>query len=255
MPLSVWLLIVAFAGARLGMLLGELQLGQAINLSITGGGASSAILGLGLGSLQQFLILALVAPGVIHATWQLTARERPSFLESWRFAVGRLPRTVGAQLLNAVLLALMAVTIVLIPLAVIRGVQWLFTPHAVAIEGASIRDARHVSRQMVKGRWWRTLGMSVLIWLFAGVPGPIVGNLLLVSGMASLDTATLVSTLLYAVCLPITVIASTLYFLRAADRSRVVRRPEPTPEPAPEPPRSARSRSHYPLRSGTKRMG
>lgn len=170
-------------------------------------------LGIGVQNIQHLLTFSLVAPAVVYATYGVESGERARFRRSWSVAVRRFPRTLGAVYLTLLLTGVMAATVVLLPVAIYKGVQWLYTPHAVMIQGASWRGARHVSRRAVKGHWWRTLGFGASIVLFSGVPGPLVGVALLVLVDASMDVANLASTVVYLVAYPIAVIASTLYYL------------------------------------------
>ena len=216
LPLSLSLLPVAFAGTQIENLLRETTIGGAVADTFSGG-TSAAILGTGFASFQQFLLLAIVAPVIIHATYDVTRNDPVGFRESWTVALRRLPISAGAILLNSILLALMSLTVILIPLAIYRAVQWLYTPHAVIIDGASVRGARHVSRERMRGRWWRTLALSALVWLVSGAPGPILASALMLTGLVSLGAAQLISSVIYALSFGIAVIATTVYYQRLDD--------------------------------------
>lgn len=77
--------------------------------------------------------------------------------------------------------------------------------------------ARHVSRERVRGRWWRTLALSALVWLVSGAPGPLLASLVMLTGLVSLDGAQLVSSLIYAVSFGIAIIATTVYYQHLDD--------------------------------------
>lgn len=216
LPLSLSLLPVAFAGARIEDLLRRTDFGAAVADQFSGGN-TAAILGTGFASFQQFLLLAIVAPAIIHATYDLVRQDPVGFRESWSIALQRLPANAGAILLNSLLLALMSLTIILIPFAIYRAVQWLYTPHAVVIDGAGVREARHVSRERMRGRWWRTLAMSALVWLVSGVPGPLLASLIMLTGLVSLDGAQIISSVIYAVSFGISIIATTVYYQRLGE--------------------------------------
>jgi hypothetical protein len=234
LPLSLSLLPVAGVGGLLERLLRTTDAGDVVADQFSGGNAS-AILGTGVAGFQQFLLLVLVAPAIIHATSTVTRQHTTGFGESWGVALGRWPATAGATLFNMLLIALMTLTVVLIPLAIYRGVQWLYTPHAVIIDGASWREARHVSRARVRGRWWRTLALSALVWLVSGAPGPILANAMLLAGVISLDVAEIVSSVIYAISFAIAIITTTLYYQRIGDVAVPEARVSPRgPAPAPE---------------------
>lgn len=216
LPLSLAVLPVAILGSQIEVLLRRSEVGSAV-VNLFSGDTSAVILGTSFASLQQFLLMAIVAPAIIHATHDLTRQDAVGFRESWSIALQRLPTNVGAILLNSLLITLMGLTIILLPLAIYRAVQWLYTPHAVIIDGASPRQARHVSRERVRGRWWRTLAMSALVWLVSGVPGPLLANGLMLPGLVSLNGAQVVSSLIYAVSFGISIIATTMYYQRLGE--------------------------------------
>lgn len=211
---------IAMVGTWVEELLMETGIGASL-LDFAGrGSVTQFVLGTGIGSMQQLLILSLVAPVVIYATFEVSREDRTSLQEAWRLALERWPRTVLAILLNVLLLTLMAITIVLIPLAIYRAVQWLYVPQAVIIDNEPVREARHVSRAAVKGHWLRTLGMAILIGIVSGVPGPIIAVLSFIFGGVSMEAANWISSIIYALAYPLAVIASTLYYLNISHRLR-----------------------------------
>jgi len=167
-----------------------------------------------IGFLLQFMLIGLVAPGVIAATVEIANHERPDYGQSVRHSLRNIPTILGALLYNYLILFLMSVTIILIPLAIYRQIQWAYSPHAVLIDGAGVRSARHVSRDVIKGDWLRTLGMAVLVTLVSGIPGPLVGLALILLNAVSLEVAGYISSLIFAMVYPITIIATTLYYLQ-----------------------------------------
>jgi hypothetical protein len=139
------------------------------------------------------------------------------------------------MLLAIAVLLLMSATIVLLPLAIFMAVRWLYTPHAVIIDGAAALDARQTSASAVRGHWGQTLGMALLIGFITGVPGPVIAVTLIVFGNLSMQTGDTLSSLIFAATFPLAIIASTLYYLNI--RSKLV---EPIPlEAAPHLPRPA----------------
>jgi len=175
----------------------------------------------GIGFLLQFMLAGLVAPGVIAATAEIRAASRTDFREAVRRSSRRIPVVLGALLWNYGVALLMSLTIVLIPLALYRQVQWAYSPHAVVLDGARVRNARHMSRNAIKGDWLRTLGMAVLVTLVAGIPGPVIGMGLILLGWVSLDVGGYISSLVFAIVYPITIIASTLYYLWRKDQHAI----------------------------------
>ncbi len=172
----------------------------------------------GISFLLQFMLVGLVAPGVIEATREIESDERTDFYRSLRDSTRKIPTILGVLLYNYAVAILMSVTIVLIPLALYRQVQWAYSLHEILLDKAGVRSARQVSRDMIKGDWLRTLGMAVLVTLVSGLPGPIVGLVLILLHAVSLDNAGYISSFIFAVSYPITIIASTLYYLRRREQ-------------------------------------
>lgn len=171
----------------------------------------------GVGLLLQFMLAGLVAPGVIAATAEIVSSRQTDYVGSLRRSLERIPAVLGALIYNYIITVLLTLTLVLIPYALYRQVQWAYAPHAVVIDDAGVRNSRRVSRDTIKGDWLRTLGMAVLVNVVAGIPGPVVGLALILLQIAPLEVAGYVSSLVFAIVYPVTVIASTLYYLWRRD--------------------------------------
>ncbi len=208
LPLSLWLLIVAAIANALTTGLSRLLDDQPATMDQFGDVAS-----FGAGSFQQFLLTLFVAPIAMVLTVRFHYQEKAPLLETWR---GTLPKwwvLWRVNLLNSVIVFLLTLSIVGIPLAVYRNVQWFWSSQSAILNDAPVMEARHQSRRLSKGHWWSTLRMAILVWVVSGIPGPIIGMLLFVTSLVSIETAGLISGLFYAVCYPIAIIASTLHYL------------------------------------------
>jgi hypothetical protein len=155
---------------------------------------------------------AFIALATIMATARIARNERVTAYTAFSETLPSAPRFVGATLLNGLIVFLLSLTIIGIPFAVYRAAQWLYSPHAIILEGAGVRNARHVSRDVIKGDWLRSLGMASLVLYVAAIPGPLVGIALILLGV-NIPIADFVSSGIYAAMYPITIITTTLYFL------------------------------------------
>jgi hypothetical protein len=171
------------------------------------------VIGIGLGGFQQLMLALIVAPAIIQATYDLTRRERPGWRPTWKIGLQRLPSTFGAVLLTVGILATLTLSIVLIPLAVLLGVRWLFVAQAVILDGEGAWNARRRSGMVVQGHWFRALGYALLAFFLSGLAGPLAAMLLLVATSITMHTAELISGAIYAVAYPIAIIAATLFYL------------------------------------------
>ena len=74
-----------------------------------------------------------------------------------------------------VTVSVLTATLVLLPLAVFLAVSWSLLVQATAVEGTRFFGALRRSRQIVRGQWWRTLGIHLAILLLSILPGLVVG--------------------------------------------------------------------------------
>ncbi len=200
--------------------------------------------GIGLQNFQHILVFALIVPIIAFVTFVLHTGDRVTLRSAIATVLRRFWTALGAVLLTFFFTGLLFATVILIPLALYKAVQWLYVPHAVMIDKASWREARHVSRRAVKGHWWRSLSLGAAIAIFSGVPGPLIGVLGLVLLDVPMIVANIISTLIYVVVYPIAAIAATLYYLKIREAAgpaesavsqrdvTVLEGPEPTPAPA-----------------------
>ena len=172
---------------------------------------SHSTVGLGVGFIFHILLLVVVAPGVILATRQVLAGKSVAPLDPVRMSLPFMPKVVGAALFNAVILTLLSLTIIGIPVAIYLATQWLYSPQAILFNGATWNSAWRTSRNVIKGDWPRTIGIAVLITYAVGVPGPLLGILLVLAGV-SIPIAGIVSSAIFVVMYPISIITATLYY-------------------------------------------
>ncbi len=221
-PVSLWLLLVAIVSNFLtGALRDLFQSLSNDNIRLTAGGdggAFSLAPTFGFGTMQQFALAILVAPVIMVLTEQYAQGERNGhLLDVWKETLPKWWVLIRVNLLNAVILTLLAITIIGIPIAIYKNVQWFWSSQSAILNDARVMQARHQSRRLSKRHWWSTLRMSILVAVVSGIPGPIVGMLFFVTSLVSIETAGLISGLIYAICYPIAVIASTLYYMELRD--------------------------------------
>ncbi len=179
-----------------------------------------------VGGVGQLVALIIVGPAVIVAVADAQAGKEPGFRRSYRVVGRQFRRLAGAVTRVVVVVAVLAISVVGIPWAIVRAVQWLFVAQAAILDGAGPRVASWRSAQAVAGRWWRTAGTAVLLSVIAAAPGPIVGVLLLVFASASLGFVNGLSSLLYAIALPFSVIGFTLLYRGPTGGERGIRADE-----------------------------
>lgn len=126
---------------------------------------------------------------------------------AYRVALGCFWRILGNGLLVGIILVLLFMTFLGIPFAIWLMIRWSFAVETIVLEGKGVRGALSRSSALVKGSWWRVLGVFivaiVLQFLVASIPGGVIG--LVVAGVATLVSpgaiyvATIINTLIGAV--------------------------------------------------------
>lgn len=86
-----------------------------------------------------------------------------------------LPALAGSLVVGLVA-ALLSATLILLPLAVYLFVNWSLLVQVVVNEGEGPLRAMGRSRQIVRGQWWRTLGINLAITLLAFLPGLLISR-------------------------------------------------------------------------------
>jgi hypothetical protein len=116
-------------------------------------------------------------------------------------------------LVAVVIVALVGLTAIGNILGIWLIVRWSLLAQVIALEDASAFEALHRSGRLVRGNWWRVGSLLLFVTVIAVLLGPLCGTLLLFVTHASFDFINLVSSVINAVVLPFTAIATTyMYF-------------------------------------------
>lgn len=185
-----------------------------------------------IGGVQQLAMLLFIAPAVIQAIVDIRQGHRPDILRSYRIAARRLPAIALAFLILIVLAGVPLLFAIGFPITVWLIVRWHFFVQALVLcKTISSTDALSFSSRLVAGRWWTTLFAVLIFDVLATIPGIVVGFGLLTLGRTAVGFANGVSSILYALTIPIAVIAITLLYLdRVALAEAAGSRPVQSPE-------------------------
>lgn len=168
-----------------------------------------------LALITPVILLALVAQwlaliAVICALADLNAGQPVRFSRAYGVVFTRLWTLLGAGLRAAFHVFLFYITIIGIPWAIQRGVRWLFIHQAVILDNTSARASLSYSADAVKSRWWRTLGIWIVIAIIATVPSSILSALF---GLAPPLVSGTLGGLVSAALIPFSATAMTLLYL------------------------------------------
>jgi hypothetical protein len=175
-------------------------------------GAVTAFLALLIGGVGGLFasVIATAAVSVILAERDagnriLAGEAYRRVLEQWR------PLTRGmATELGMVLL--LTVTVVGIPFAIHRFIRWSLFAEACMLDELPADGSLRRSSELVRGRWWRTLGFTALVDALAVLSGPLLGVGLLLLTDDSLTFINLAASLVYTFTVPYAAIQLTLYY-------------------------------------------
>ncbi len=165
--------------------------------------------------IAQLLASLLVVGPMTMAVYEGIERgETVSFRQALRLTIDRaggLLKAVGLMALVTVALATLVLTL---PIAIWLLVRWCFVSQATVLDDTNTRQALNASSASVKGRWWRVALVNVSLFIVACAPGVLVGLGLLVFGSSTVQATNVVSSLLYVVSVPMSILGLTLVYRR-----------------------------------------
>ena len=241
--IGLWLIPVSLIFNGFQYLIGHYPPGSTVIDVLGGAPGTYYALALLTLFLQQLASLVVVGPMVIEVFDDMnhgrSATFREAFVETWRKVPG-LVKSVG---LAALVIVPLAAILIGLPIAIWLLVRWVFVSQASMLDDVQGKDALHASTVAVRGRWWRVALVGLTLFVFAAAPGVLLGLGLLIFGSASVQATNVVSSLLYVVSVPISVLGMTLVY---RDRNLTppmfqlvrrllfrFRRPEPEEQAAP----------------------
>lgn len=191
-------------------------------LSVTDDRGISVLLMLlyGVGSSLPFLIVA--SAGVIAGMRELRDNEEPSLTRAYGEVVSRGVALLGARLKALAIIALLAISVLGLPWAVKRTVDWYFIEQAILLDGRSRAAAPRASAWSVGGQWWRTFGITLVLGFVGAFEVPLLGAILILLTSIPLWLLNLMSSVGYVVLLPFVAIALsfTYWDLQSREQAR-----------------------------------
>jgi hypothetical protein len=218
--------------------------------SRSGPGAADSAQRLVIGASSQFgrlLILPLGSAAVIAFVHRIERGQRVSFLTAWRDVLTRAWRLLAVGWLSTILVTLLALTIIGIPYALRKYVDWQLAQQEILFENRSIRDALRGSSRVVHGHWWHTWAVAFLFWLLIQLL-PLIGGFVLIFTNVPTDTVDALGAILFGLLIPYEAVGRTLLYLDLLARKA-------TEQPSPATSRTQRWASRLRLRPRTQASG
>jgi hypothetical protein len=168
-----------------------------------------------VGGLQQISMVIVVAPPVIWAVREIRAGRSPSLIECLNHGYRHLWVLALCLVVVYGAISLLVLVVFGIPLAIWLAVRWQFFSQAVILDDTDDpRIAVGRSAAATRGHWWQTLTQTFVFQIIAVLPGPLVGIPLMLMGRTTVQFANTLSSLLFAVTVPLSVIGLTLAYER-----------------------------------------
>jgi hypothetical protein len=206
--LSSFLIIAAFEGIE-WLIKHALSIGGS-EASFSDSGARIQVSG--ITDISRMLATPIASGAVIAFMRGLERGEDPRFAATWRAVLRRVWRLVAVELLATILTLLIALTIIGIPYAIKKFVDWQLVQQEVLFEDRSIREALRGSTHVVRGHWWHTAAVAAAFWLLSQIPGPVLGFALLFTTVP-VETVNLIGAIVFAFLLPYVGVGRTLLYL------------------------------------------
>jgi hypothetical protein len=211
--------------------------------SFLGGGRVGTSIGDVIEALSRPAAIAVVNGVVIAMVFTLVHAGRAEVGASWRLMASRFWRLFGAHLLYQLVTSVLALTLILLPVAAWKLVDWAFVQQEILFEDRKIRDAFRSSTRTVRGRWWHAARPLLFFYLLGLVAGPVCSFALIFTALP-LFWIDLFGAAIFALLLPYTALGATLVYFDLQERTATEGarsrrswkfwRPAPTP-PAPAP--------------------
>jgi hypothetical protein len=184
-------------------------------------GGLLTLLAVAIGTILTLGGLGLVQAATARALVEIDAGREIDALGAYRLALGRFPRLLGALAVAVAVVALLALTLALVPVAVWLVGRWALVAHAVELENASSLGALRRSSELVRRRWFRVASLSVVGAAIALVLGPVLGALLIFVTDAPFALLNVVAGLVYALAIPLVALTTAYIYFDAIVHERL----------------------------------
>jgi hypothetical protein len=177
------------------------------------GGGIAVYVAVVVGTALSLAALGLVQAATARVLVEIDQGRQISVVQAYRLALEALRPLLGALLVVAFVVSLLATTIVLVPIAIWLAVRWALVAPVVALERRERLAALTRSGSLVRHGWFKVGSLVVVGAALALLAGPLLGALLILLTTAPLVLLNVVSGVVYAVVLPFVALATVyVYF-------------------------------------------
>lgn len=129
----------------------------------------------------------------------------------------RLWRLIAVHILILVALAVLVATVIGIPIAIVKFIDWQFAEQEILYEDRKIRDALRGSTRLVRGHRWHTGTVAVALWVLSQAPAVLLGAAFIFTSIPAVDI-NLLGAVIYALLVVYVSSGRTLLYLDLAYR-------------------------------------
>ena len=150
-----------------------LVLGFAVDLIsayfIIGATPSTIFVIAGFSLMATSVISLLVTAGLMYASAQVYLTREMTSGAAFQQALRRFWSYLGSGVLYLLAVGGLCITVIGIPFGIYFGVRWSLYSLPVLLEESKAWNALGRSTELVKGSWWRVLGILIAIYLISGM--------------------------------------------------------------------------------------
>ncbi len=160
-------------GAVLMIPVGLIEIIQQVAVQQHAGDLGFNLLTSGVVALVRAIVYLAVLSAIIYTMSEIRMGCVPTVGDAYNEGMEHFLSMLWISIIYWVVLVLLSVTIIGIPVAIYLGICWLFGLHVAVIEGKTGRSTLSRSKALVKGHWWRVLGISILVSIIVGIVSAI----------------------------------------------------------------------------------
>jgi hypothetical protein len=168
-----------------------------------------------VGTSLTLLGLGIVQAATARALVEIDAGRPMGVVQAYRLAADIVVPLLGALIVAAVIVSLLASSFFLIPIAIWLAGRWCLIAPVVELEGVGALAGLGRSGRLVRGRWLKVASLIVVGGALALVIGPLIGAVLILVTGAPFWLVNVISGFIYAVTMPFVAVTSVYVYFDA----------------------------------------
>jgi hypothetical protein len=184
-----------------------------------------------IGAALILLGVALVQAATSRALVEIDQGRPIGPVRAYRLALDGIKPLLGALVIAAFVVSLLATFIFLVPIAIWLVVRWALIVPAVELENLRAVPSLRRSSRLVRGEWLKVGSLTIVGAALALAAGPLIGALLIFVTSIPLAFINLIAGMVYVVTMPFVALATTYVYFDARVRHELAPEHEPAELP------------------------